>query len=91
MLLEFYGKECSHCIKMEPLVEKLEKEEGVKVEQYEVWHNAENAEKQKEYDKGYCGGTPFFFNTDSQEFICGSTSFEELKNWAIKKVKQKDV
>jgi len=82
MLLEFYGKECPHCIKMAPLVEKLEKEYGVKVEKYEVWHNEENAKKMEEYDKGLCGGVPFFFNTENGDFICGETDYERLKKWA---------
>ncbi len=84
MLLEFYGEECPHCNLMRPLVEKFEKEEGVKVEQYETWHNEENAKKMREYDKGYCGGVPFFFNTDTEKYICGEASYEELKEWAIK-------
>jgi len=82
MLLEFYGKECPHCVKMEPLVAQLEKELGVTVERNEVWHNPENVKKMKEYDKGYCGGVPFFFNTKTEKHICGEASYEELKKWA---------
>ncbi len=82
-LLEFYGTECSHCIKMHPLVEQLEKETGAKVEKIEVWHNAENAKKMDEYDKNLCGGVPFFFNTKTNKWICGETSYEELKKWAL--------
>ena len=67
---------------MKPLVEQLEKEKGVVVEKYETWHNEENAEKMNQYDTGLCGGVPFFFNTDTKAFICGSTSYEELKKWA---------
>lgn len=81
MLLEFYGEECPHCRVMAPLVEKLEKE-GFKVQRYETWHNAENAKKQGEYDTGLCGGVPFFYNTESKEFICGSTEYKNLKLWA---------
>jgi len=82
MLLEFYGKECPHCIKMMSLVENLEKELGVKVEKYEVWHDKVNLEKMKEYDKDYCGGVPFFINTKTQKYICGEASYEDLKKWA---------
>lgn len=85
MLLEFYGKECPHCNQMHPLVARLEKEAGVKVEKYEVWHDEENAQKMEEYDKGYCGGVPFFYNTDTGEYICGEVSYGELKKWAIGK------
>lgn len=80
-LLEFYGETCPHCIEMNPLVEKLEKELGVTVEKYEVWNNEENAAKQAEYDKGLCGGVPFFINTESNKFLCGSVDEEELKAW----------
>ncbi len=80
-LLEFYGQECPHCERMAPLVEKLKKE-GFDVQQFETWHHPEHAKKQKEYDKGLCGGVPFFYNTDSGEFICGATEYEALKSWA---------
>ena len=85
MLLEFYGTECPHCIQMTPLVEKLEKELNLMVQKYEIWHNEENAKKMDEYDSGLCGGVPFFFNTESKVFVCGSTSYEKLKAWAISK------
>ncbi len=83
MLLEFYGTECPHCIKMKPLVEQLKAETGVAVEQYEVWHNDENMKKLDEYDVGLCGGVPFFYNTETKGFICGSTTYEKLKAWAL--------
>ncbi len=67
---------------MKPLVEKLKNEAGISIEPYEVWHNAENAKKMDEYDTGLCGGVPLFFNTETKKFICGSTSYEELKQWA---------
>ena len=81
-LLEFYGTECVHCQEMRPFVERLEKEEGVKVKRIEVWHNSENSRLMQEYDKGYCGGVPFFFNTRTGKFFCGSTTYEKLKDWA---------
>lgn len=82
MLIEFYGQECQHCLKMAELVSRLKKETGIEIEQYEVWHNEENLKKMKEHDKGLCGGVPFFINTESGKFICGETSYEELKKWA---------
>ncbi len=81
-LLEFYGETCPHCITMKPLVEKMEKELEVKVEKFEVWNNEENAKKMEEYDTGLCGGVPFFFNTETSKFICGSADYGELKKWA---------
>lgn len=61
MLYEFYGDECPHCKTMVPLVDKLTQEGNITVEQLEVWHKEENAEKMQKYDKGYCGGVPFFY------------------------------
>ena len=84
MLYEFYGQECSHCHAMKPSVEKLEKEEGVKVEKYEVWHNDENRKKMMEYAPGRCLGVPFFFNTENENFICGEADYDALKKWAGK-------
>lgn len=60
MLIEFYGQEYPHCLKMADLVMRLKKEAGVDIEQYEVWHNEQNLKKMQEYDKGLCGGVPFF-------------------------------
>jgi len=81
-LLEFYGETCPHCVAMKPHVEKMEKELGVEVEKYEVWNNSENAEKMKEYDLGLCGGVPFFYNTQSKQFLCGSSDYDVLVKWA---------
>jgi len=81
MLLEFYGHSCPHCLTMGPLVRQLKKETGLRVEQYEVWKDEENAKKMEQYDKGLCGGVPFFFNTDTNDYICGATSYERLKEW----------
>lgn len=84
-LLEFYGIECPHCVRMHALVERLEKELGVHVERYEVWHNNENRKIMQQYDKDLCGGVPFFYNTATDKWICGETDYEELKTWAIGK------
>ena len=68
---------------MDPLVERLEDEAGVKVAKLEVWHNDANARRMKEYDKGYCGGVPFFINTKTGKWICGSADYERHKKWAV--------
>ena len=81
-LLEFYGTECPYCVTMHELVERLEKEEGIKIESLEVWHNEENEKRLLEIDKDLCGGVPFFFNTKTKKFICGNTSYETFKKWA---------
>ena len=84
-LLEFYGTECPHCVKMEPLIERLEKEEGLKLQRFEVWHNELNAKLLQQFDQGKCGGVPFFFNKKTGKWICGYASYEKLKNWALGK------
>lgn len=80
-LLEFYGKECAHCQRMMPLVDKMISE-GIKIEKFETWHNVENAKKMDQYDKGLCGGVPFFYNTETKKFICGEADESELRKWA---------
>ena len=84
-LLDFYGTECVHCVEMFPLVERLEEELGVKVTKVEVWHNSENAKRLQDLDDGRCGGVPFFYNKKSKKFICGSTTYDKLKDWAMGK------
>ncbi len=81
-LLEFYGTECPHCVRMHDLVVQIEKEEELTVDIFEVWHNKENAKKLEELDKDMCGGVPFFYNTKTKKFICGEAKYEELKAWA---------
>jgi hypothetical protein len=67
---------------MDPLVERLEDETEAKVARLEVWHNEANAKMMREFDKGYCGGVPFFYNKKSGQWICGSADYERLKKWA---------
>ncbi len=86
-LYEFYGDECPHCVAMKDKVENLQKNEDVDVEQLEVWHDQENAEKKAEFDQDddgseLCGGVPFFYNTETEEWICGETSYDDLVSWA---------
>ena len=68
---------------MDPLVERLEDETGAKVARLEVWHNEANAKMMREFDKGNCGGVPFFYNKKSGQWICGSADYERLKKWAL--------
>ncbi|MBP6885916.1 MAG: hypothetical protein KBC02_01585 [Candidatus Pacebacteria bacterium] len=87
MLLEFYGTECGHCLAMNPLVERLEKEMGVSVEKIETWHNEENEAKRQQYDQGVCGGVPFFINTETGATLCGEVGYDALKSWAMHETK----
>ena len=81
-LIEFYGTECVHCHEMEPLIERLKQEEKIELTRLEVWHNMKNAELLQRLDNGKCGGVPFFYNKKTGKWICGSTSYENLKAWA---------
>lgn len=82
-LLEFYGKECPHCITMMPLVDQVAKELKVDVQKLETWHNPKNEALRKEKDAdSACGGVPFFYNEESGKALCGESSYEELKAWA---------
>ena len=82
-LLEFYGTECVHCKKMEPLVERLEAETNLKIKKFEVWHDEANVQLMREHDKGYCGGTPFFISRKTGKWLCGVKDYETLKKWAL--------
>ena len=82
-LIVFYGQECPHCQRMEVIEQRLQKEEGINITRFETWHNDENAAKMEEYDRGFCGGVPFYFNIKTQKWICGEASYEDLKKWAI--------
>lgn len=81
-LIEFYGDGCPHYKAMEDKVENLQENEDLDVKQLEVWNNDENAEKKAELDDSKCGGVPFFINTDTGEWICGETTYDELAAWA---------
>ena len=64
-------------------MQRLETEEGVNIAKIEIWHNEANAQLMREYDKGYCGGVPFFFNKKTGKWICGGADYERLKKWAL--------
>ncbi len=81
MLLEFYGTECPHCVQMMPLIDKLIAE-GMPIKKLEVWHSEKNMEEMGKYDRGLCGGVPFFYNTESKHFICGEADEATIRKWA---------
>lgn len=84
-LLFFYGTECPHCIRMEKLLDKLIKEEGITVRKIEIWHNEENNKLLEGLDceAEPCGGVPFFLNQKTSKTICGEVKYNELKEWAV--------
>jgi hypothetical protein len=66
---------------MMPMIDKLIAE-GIKIEKIETWHDEANNERMREYDRGFCGGVPFFYNTETNKWICGETDEESLRAWA---------
>ncbi|MBI2450776.1 MAG: hypothetical protein HYV52_00335 [Parcubacteria group bacterium] len=89
-IIEFYGKECPHCLRMAPIVEKLEKELGIEIKKYEVWHSEANAKMMEEkYGVAVseaCGGglgVPNFVNENTNEGLCGEVSYDILKKWIL--------
>jgi thiol-disulfide isomerase/thioredoxin len=86
----FWARECPHCRHMMPLVDRLIEEEGVEIEKLEIWHNEGNADLMRSFKDVIapkCGGqlrTPTFFNTETNDVICGEVEYETLKEWALK-------
>ncbi|KAL8428345.1 hypothetical protein Efla_007486 [Eimeria flavescens] len=68
--------------RMEEPLRLVEEQTGQKVLRLEVWRNALNYELLQRLDRGRCGGLPFFFNMQSEGFICGATTFRNLLHWA---------
>lgn len=87
-LLEFYGQECPHCVRMAPVVAAVEQESGQPINQLEVWDHEENAEVMRQYAeplRASCGGilgVPAFYNEATGEALCGEQDKETLLRWA---------
>lgn len=90
-LIMFHGRECPHCQKMMPLVEKLEQETGIRFEKLEIWHDEANADLMRSHRAAIapqCGGqlkVPTFFDPAKAEAVCGELPYEKLKDWALKR------
>jgi thiol-disulfide isomerase/thioredoxin len=89
-LLMFHGRECPHCKKMMPLVEKLEQETAVRFEKLEIWHDEKNADLMRSYREDLapkCGQqlrVPTFFDPETKDAMCGEVDYERLKGWALR-------
>jgi len=81
-LMMFYGKECPECEVVRERLERLRKEEGIEVKEYEVWHDSNNQSLMMKHAEERCIGVPFLFNKETNEYICGSSSYEKIKKWA---------
>jgi glutaredoxin len=86
----FHGRECPHCKKMMPLVDRMIEKEGVAIDKHEVWHDEKNADLMRSYREiisRKCGGqlrVPAFLNTETNDLFCGEVEYEELVAWAKK-------
>jgi len=85
-LIIFRGKGDDYCKLMEPMWKELESELGVRVRTFEVWHSSSNLELLRVFDTGECGGVPFFFNKRTRRFICGATTYDNMRLWALDQV-----
>lgn len=56
--------------------------EGFPIQKMETWKNEENAKLAEEKDCGKCGGVPFFYNDESEQWICGSAEEAVIRTWA---------
>jgi thiol-disulfide isomerase/thioredoxin len=89
-LIMFHGRECPHCKKMHPVVDRLEQETGVAVSRLEVWHDEKNADlmrANRDLIASKCGGqlrVPTFLNKETEDVICGEVEYEKLKEWATR-------
>jgi len=87
-LIMFHGRECPHCKKMMPLVEKLEQETGVVFEKREIWHDEANADLMRSFRPiiaAKCGGqlrVPTFLKVETNDVMCGEVDYDKLKAWA---------
>jgi thiol-disulfide isomerase/thioredoxin len=88
-LIIFTGEACTNCEKMEPIVQKLEKELKVKFTRLEIWHHPENTKMMLEATDGKCKQIPMFFNKETGDYVCGPTTQEELKAWILKQKQQR--
>jgi thiol-disulfide isomerase/thioredoxin len=86
-LVMFHGRECPHCRKMMPLVDKMIEETRADIEKMEVWHNEKNADAMRSFRDiitAKCGGqlrVPAFLNTETKKVFCGEVEYEKLKEW----------
>ena len=48
-----------------------------------MWYDSRNLALMTRIDRGRCGGVPFFYNKRTRRFICGATTYDNLKAWAL--------
>ncbi len=89
-LYMFHGRDCPHCRKMMPRVDKLEAETDIRLDRREVWHDDENQDLMRSFKEVLapkCGGqlrVPTFFNPETGDVLCGEVEYDTLREWAEK-------
>jgi hypothetical protein len=87
-IIEFYGRECPHCMRMAPVVAQAERELGQNFSKLEVWHNSGNRKVFESYADiitPVCGGglgVPAFYNNMSKKALCGEMTKDALIEFA---------
>eukprot|EP00304_Pavlova_gyrans_P004415 CAMPEP_0206053892 /NCGR_PEP_ID=MMETSP1466-20131121/36819_1 /ASSEMBLY_ACC=CAM_ASM_001126 /TAXON_ID=44452 /ORGANISM="Pavlova gyrans, Strain CCMP608" /LENGTH=126 /DNA_ID=CAMNT_0053429079 /DNA_START=1 /DNA_END=377 /DNA_ORIENTATION=- len=68
---------------MVPYIRRVEKECGCKIRRFETWSHPEHEKLRQICDsRAGCGGVPFFYNKETRRWICGATTYDNLKRWA---------
>lgn len=85
-LISFYGHDCEMCSYMVPLIQRIERETGMRVRRFETWSHPEHEKLRALCDtRSGCGGVPFFYNKETKRWICGATTYDNLRRWALGK------
>ena len=91
-IVEFYGKWCGYCRMIEPAVDQLEREEGLKITRLETWGDRRNkalmeslSDLFEEFNRGDYT-VPTFYDPSKprhQQILVNPSTYEELKAWAL--------
>lgn len=84
-LLEFVTDGSDHCLQMEPVVQRLEKDLRTKVRKINISRKQDFVKLYDCVGGNECGTVPFFYNRRTAQAICGPTPYQNLKNLAMGK------
>lgn len=78
-LLEFVTDDNDHCIQMEPVVQRLEKDLSTKVRRINIGRRADLTMLFDTVGGNECGNVPYFYNRRTAQAICGATPYRNLR------------
>mmetsp|Transcript_31767 Transcript_31767/g.53582 ORF Transcript_31767/g.53582 Transcript_31767/m.53582 type:complete len:203 (+) Transcript_31767:102-710(+) len=78
-MLEFVTDGSDQCEQMEPVVQRLEKDMGIKFRKININRRQEFATLFDCVGGNECGSVPFFYNRRTAQAICGATPYANLK------------